>query len=99
MRQTIHPPARPRAVPLGRGAGLRAQETAPNTDAAGPVPKTINEMRRRNAGLTDTHNLFVPKGQWVFGGTASYSTHTNDNYKFLVVEGIDSKGTHSASAP
>lgn len=70
---------------------LRAQETAPNTDAAGPVPKTINEMRRER-GLTDTHNLFVPKGQWVFGGTASYSTHTNDNYKFLVVEGIDSKG-------
>ena len=59
---------------------LRAQETAPNTDAAGPVPKTINEMRRER-GLTDTHNLFVPKGQWVFGGTASYSTHTNDNSK------------------
>lgn len=50
-------------------------------------------------GLTDTHNLFVPKGQWVFGGTASYSTHTNDNYKFLVVDGIDSKATPSAPAP
>ena len=77
---------------------LRAQETAPNTDAAGPVPKTINEMRRER-GLTDTHNLFVPKGQWVFGGTSSYSTHTNDNYKFLVVEGIDSKGYTFRSSP
>ncbi len=47
---------------------------------------------RRQRGLTDTHNLFVPKGQWVFGGTASYSTHTNKSYQFLIIEGIDSKG-------
>ena len=54
-------------------------------------PLTINEMRSQR-GLTDTHNLFIPKGQWIFGGTASYSTHTNTGYQFLVVEGIDSKG-------
>ena len=54
-------------------------------------PKTINE-KRRERGLTDPRNLFVPKGHWVFGGTASYSTHTNEGYQFLIVEGIDSKG-------
>ena len=54
-------------------------------------PKTINE-KRRERGLTDPRNLFVPKGQWVFGGTASYSTHTNEGYQFLIVDGIDSKG-------
>ena len=54
-------------------------------------PKTINE-KRRERGLTDPRNLFVPKGQLVFGGTASYSTHTNEGYQFLIVEGIDSKG-------
>jgi len=54
-------------------------------------PHTINE-KRRERGLTDPRNLFVPKGQWVFGGTASYSTHTNEGYQFLIVEGIDSKG-------
>ena len=54
-------------------------------------PKTINE-KRRERGLTDPRNLFVPKGQWVFGGTASYSTHTNEGYQCLIVEGIDSKG-------
>ena len=52
---------------------------------------TVNEMRSQR-GLTDTHNLFVPKGQWVFGGTASYSTHTNQSYQFLVIEGINSTG-------
>ena len=39
-------------------------------------PMTINEKRRQR-GLTDTHNLFVPRGQWIFGGTASYSAHSN----------------------
>ncbi len=56
-----------------------------------PDPPTINELRRER-GLTDVNNLFVPKGQWIFGGTASYSTHTNEGYQFLVVEGIRSKG-------
>ena len=74
---------------------LRAQESAPARQAADSSavhrPLTINEMRQRR-GLTDTHNLFVPKGQWVFGGTASYSTHSNKSYQFLLIEGIDSKG-------
>ena len=74
---------------------LRAQESAPARQAADSFavhhPLTINEMRQRR-GLTDTHNLFVPKGQWIFGGTASYSTHSNKSYQFLLIEGIDSKG-------
>lgn len=77
-------------------AGL-AQEAVPAADstaaaeAVEQVPPTINEMRRQR-GLTDVSNLFVPKGQWIFGGTASYSTHSNESYTFLVIEGIESKG-------
>lgn len=52
---------------------------------------TPNE-RRRERGIMDAKNLFIPKGQWVFGGTASYSTHTNESYNFFVLEGIDSEG-------
>lgn len=54
-------------------------------------PLTVNQRRARR-GLTDRHTLFVPKGQWIFGGTASYSTHSNDNYRFLIVEDINSRG-------
>ena len=54
-------------------------------------PLTINQRRARR-GLTDTHTLFVPKGQWIFGGTASYSTHTNDRYQFFIIEDINSEG-------
>ena len=88
------------ALLLGLSASapaLRAQEL-PGTDSTDLHPAattkktlTINEMRQKR-GLTDTHNLFVPKGQWVFGGTASYSTHSNKGYQFMVIEGINSKG-------
>lgn len=30
--------------------------------------------------------LFVPKGQWFFGGTITYTDHSNSNYKLLVLE-------------
>lgn len=59
---------------------------------------TTNEMREQR-GLTDVNNLFVPKGQWIFGGTASYSTHNNETYQFLVVENINSKGYNFKVSP
>lgn len=52
---------------------------------------TINQ-RRALRGLTSKTTEFVPRGQWIFGGTASYSTHTNKDYNFLVVEGLNSDG-------
>lgn len=54
------------------------------------VVLTPNEARKHRGFSTD--DIFVPKGQWIFGGTASYSTHTNQNYKLLVVDNIDSEG-------
>ncbi len=55
--------------------------------------------KRKMRGLTDPRNLFVPKGQWIFGGTASYSTHSNESYRFLIVEGINSKGHNVKVSP
>ncbi len=52
---------------------------------------TINQ-RRELRGLTSKSNEFVPKGQWIFGGSASYSTHGNENYDILVVEDMNSAG-------
>lgn len=75
-----------------------AAQTVEALPAVPELPLTINEKRRQR-GLTDTHNLFVPKGQWIFGGTASYSTHSNESYQFLIVEGIDSKGYNVKVSP
>lgn len=55
--------------------------------------------RRRQRGLTDIRIVFVPKGQWIFGGTASYSTHTNESYQFLIIEGIGSEGYNFRVSP
>lgn len=76
-----------------------AEDTAASTET--PVAEqqlTINQKREQR-GLTDPNNLFIPKGQWIFGGTASYSTHTNETYQFMVIEGIDSKGYNFRISP
>ena len=52
----------------------------------------IQNMRREHRGIADIRTEFVPKGQWVFGGSISYSTHTNNNYSFLIIEDIQSNG-------
>ena len=51
-----------------------------------------HSVRRQNRGVANIRTEFVPKGQWVFGGSVSYSTHTNNNYTFLIVEDIKSNG-------
>lgn len=83
--QTAEPSAAPRSAAAETQTGYTTGKSAEHHQP------TINELRSQR-GLTDTHNLFIPKGQWIFGGTASYSTHTNKSYQFLVVEGINSTG-------
>ncbi len=51
-----------------------------------------HSVRRQNRGIANIRTEFVPKGQWVFGGSVSYSTHSNNNYTFLIVEDIQSNG-------
>lgn len=48
--------------------------------------------QRENRGISDMKTHIVPKGQWVFGGSLTYSTHNNSNYSFLIIEDIESKG-------
>ena len=62
------------------------------------VATTLSD-RRKNRGVSNLQNEFVPKGQWVFGGSVSYSTHTNNNYTFLIVEDIKSNGYQFKLSP
>lgn len=77
---TAAEPDRPLSIVVKAGPSAQTQD-----------PPTINQMRAER-GLTSKSNVFVPQGQWIFGGTASYSTHSNDNYNVLVIEGINSEG-------
>lgn len=74
----------------GAALDAAAREEAP-TGADTTARPTINELRAQR-GLVDIKHVFVPAGQWIFGGSASYSTHTNDSYTFFIIEGIDSDG-------
>ena len=79
---------------LGACPAARARQAVPSSDAdtvAVHETVSVNELRS-NRGLVDPKNLFIPEGQWVFGGTLSYSTHSNDHYTFFLFENIDSKG-------
>lgn len=81
---------------LGAGLSSRAQSLADVSltaadSLANVAPQTVEEVRQQR-GLVDTKNMFVPRGQWVFGGYASYSTHRNDSYNFFIFDDIDSDG-------
>ena len=42
---------------------------------------------------------FVEKGTWMFGGTARYSQHINDDYNLLVINDINSTGFMLSANP
>ncbi len=43
--------------------------------------------------------VFVKKGTWMAGGTLKYSQHLNEDYKFLVIDDINSKGYNISLNP
>lgn len=69
-------------------AATVAEQSVEQSVAA--VELTPNEARKMRGFSTD--DCFVPRGQWIFGGTASYSTHANKDYNFLVISNINSEG-------
>lgn len=68
-----------------------AESTQETTALESPAQElTPNEARKQRGFFSD--NCFVPKGQWIFGGTASYSAHRNSSYQFTLINDIDSEG-------
>lgn len=57
------------------------------------------ESHRNNRGLVQMDYVFVPKGHWIVGATASYSAHVNDNYSLLLIDGINSNGYTVKASP
>ena len=75
-----------------------AASTATSDATIAAMPSTQSEFRQQR-GLASMKTTIVPKGQWVFGGTASYSTHTNNAYKLLIIDDINSKGYNFKVSP
>ena len=72
----------------------KGQEVVPQGDTV-----RTHSLRRQNRGISNLKTEFIPKGQWVFGGSISYSTHTNNNYNFLIIEDIKSNGYQFKVSP
>ena len=84
-------------------AAAKAQEAKPQSDTVAVASKETSQythsQRRQNRGISNLKTEFVPKGQWVFGGSVSYSTHVNNNYNFLIIEDIQSNGYQFKVSP
>ena len=73
-----------------------AQEVVKADSTSTPYSHSI---RRQNRGVSNLKTEFVPKGQWVFGGSVSFSTHSNNNFNFLIIEDIQSNGYQFKISP
>ena len=52
--------------------------------AVSVVQAQSRKMQRIDRGIQE--RVFVPKGQWMTGGSVSYSEHEEDNLNFLVLK-------------
>ena len=79
---------------------MLAQESPASAPAAyETADRTSGQPLKKERGLISLSNTFVPKGQWVAGMTTSFSTHSNKDYTFVVIEGINSEGHTVKIAP
>ena len=44
---------------------------------------------KSHRGLVDMSQVFVPRGQWLTGLSASFSTHDNDMYNVVIINDVD----------
>ena len=85
---------------LATTVGVMAQQSesiTPSADASTAPSMTPNEARNQRGFVSK--DCFVPKGQWIFGGTASYSAHRNQGYTFTLINDIDSEGYTVSVSP
>lgn len=52
--------------------------------------KVMKRPQRIDRGIMQS--VFIPKGQWMAGGTVSYSEHEEDNLNFLVIKDVEALG-------
>ncbi len=55
--------------------------------------------QRYDRGIDIKSSTFVEKGTWMVGGSVAYSTHSNKDYQFLIIEDINSNGYRFSVSP
>ena len=44
-------------------------------------------------------STFIPKGQWMVGGSFSYTESSSDDYKFLILKNVEGKNYSFSVSP
>lgn len=72
-----------------------------NKDPRLAYPKvTANPSRKiQRIERSELGNVFIPKGEWLFGGTVGYNGNEGDNINFLVAKNINISGYSFSVAP
>ena len=60
--------------------------------------KTLVE-RRGMISREDVKNIFIPKGQWMFGGQVAWNQWDNDNLNYMVLKDINFEGYTFSAGP
>ncbi len=55
--------------------------------------------QRYDRGFDLNSTTFIEKGTWMVGGQVAYSTHSNEDYRFLIIEDINSSGYRFSVSP
>lgn len=55
--------------------------------------------QRYDRGFDLNSTAFTKKGTWMIGGQVAYSTHKNEDYRFLIIEDINSTGYRFTVSP
>ena len=58
------------------------------------IPSSFHKKRVRPQRIDRgiMQSVFIPKGQWMAGGTVSYSEHEENNLNFLVIKNVEGLG-------
>lgn len=99
----VHPVEKPAVIPvipdilIPEEMIISVQEEKPCIDSAELMIPVSNLPKVTQYEFLTFHRvhsptLFVPKGQWFFGGTVSYTDHSNSNYKMLILEDWEGAG-------
>ncbi|MEF3429267.1 hypothetical protein [Bacteroides cellulosilyticus] len=56
------------------------------------VASSMKAGRPKRIDREIQNSMFIPKGQWMFGGTVSYSEHDESNLNFLVLKDVEGVG-------
>ncbi len=79
------------ALPLSMMGQDSSSELSDERVLIGTLSDEQIKERRSQRGFIDFQEVFVPKGTWIVGGSASFATSSFDNYSIAVIQDVTSE--------